>query len=101
MWITAGYGGVVIQDCLHKDQPVTVLYGHLASLNIVPQVGEYLAPGDEIGVLGAHQSPETDGERKHLHLGIHKGTGIDIRGYVENESELASWINPQDYIGEK
>jgi len=98
---SAGYGGVVVQDCLHKDQSVTVVYGHLALASITSQVGEYLAPGDEIGALGAHQSPETDGERKHLHLGIHKGTGIDIRGYVERESELASWINPLEYISEE
>jgi len=93
----AGYGGVVVQDCLHKDQPVTVIYGHLKLLSVTPGVGEYLAPGDEIGVLGAHQSPETDGERKHLHLGIHKGIGIDIRGYVATKSELSLWINPLDF----
>ena len=94
----AGYGGVVVQDCLHKDQPVTVIYGHLKFLSVIPSVGEYLGPGDEIGVLGAHQSPETDGERKHLHLGIHKGTSIDIRGYVEAQSELSSWVNSLDLL---
>jgi len=95
---SAGYGGVAIQDCLLSDQPVTVLYGHLALASITSQVGEYLAPGDEIGVLGAPQSAQTDGERKHLHLGIHEGTAIDIRGYVESKSELSSWINPQEFI---
>ncbi len=38
---------------------------------------------------------ETDGERKHLHLGIHKGTVVDLRGYVDSELDLKNWINPE------
>jgi len=49
-------------------------------------------------VLGDHESAETDGERKHLHFGIHKGSDIDMRGYVAIEEELENWIDPQTVI---
>ncbi|MDA2921821.1 M23 family metallopeptidase [Patescibacteria group bacterium AH-259-L07] len=90
-----GYGGVAVQDCLLQDQPITVMYGHLKLASIISKIDSYIAPGSEIGILGAHQSLETDGGRKHLHLGIHKGTTVDIRGYVENESELTNWLDPR------
>ncbi|MDA2935818.1 M23 family metallopeptidase [Patescibacteria group bacterium AH-259-L05] len=90
-----GYGGVAVQDCLLQDQAITVVYGHLKLTSIILEVNSYIAPGSEIGILGAHQSIETDGERKHLHLGIRKGTIVDIRGYVENESELTNWLDPR------
>jgi len=93
-----GYGGVAIQDCLLDDQPMTVLYGHLDIDSIEASIGEYLSPGDEIGLLGDHLSPQTDGERKHLHMGIHKGSTINFWGYVGTEQELSNWIDPQEYL---
>jgi len=93
-----GYGGVVVQECLIGDQIVTVVYGHLKLSSIDASVGSYIAPGTELGFLGAHESDETDGERKHLHFGVHKGSNIDIRGYVPSESQLVSWLDPQDYL---
>jgi len=44
--------------------------------------------------LGKGYSDETDGERKHLHFAIHKGTKIDVRGYVQTKGELQDWLNP-------
>ena len=93
-----GYGGVVVQECLLSDQAVTVVYGHLNIASVDAKVGEYVAPGDELGALGAAFSSETDGERKHLHFGIHKGTSIDLRGYVARNVELDQWLNPWQYI---
>jgi hypothetical protein len=43
--------------------------------------------------LGKGFSSETDNARKHLHLGIHKGKGINYRGYVNTQAELESWID--------
>lgn len=93
-----GYGGLLVQECLLGSNPMTALYGHLDSASIASSVGTYLAPGMLIGNLGDHESPETDGERKHLHFGLHQGTRIDIRGYVPKESELSQWLNPQEYL---
>jgi murein DD-endopeptidase MepM/ murein hydrolase activator NlpD len=94
----SGYGGVVGQDCMLDGQSVIVIYGHLNINSISAEVGKYIRPGAVLGELGANKSSQTDGERKHLHLGIKKGTTVDIRGYVSVESELATWFDPCDPI---
>ncbi|TSC58448.1 MAG: Uncharacterized protein Greene041619_672 [Candidatus Peregrinibacteria bacterium Greene0416_19] len=88
-----GYGGVAVQECLLRDEPVTVIYGHLALESITAGVGEYLSLGERIGLLG-EQGPDTDDERKHLHLGIHRGRNVVLAGYATPEAELGSWIDP-------
>ena len=89
-----GYGGVMVQACDINSQPVTVVYGHLKLTSVKVAVGGYINAGDVLGILGRGYTIETDYERKHLHLGIHKGISIDIRGYVATESGLNNWINP-------
>jgi hypothetical protein len=89
-----GYGGVAVQECLVGDQPVTVVYGHLELSSVTAAVGEYLVPGTRLGVLGAGETAQTDGERKHLHLGVRRGTTADIRGYVADEAALVDWLDP-------
>ena len=91
-----GYGGVVVQSCVLDGQAVTVIYGHLNISSIVGK--DQLKRGDILGILGKGYSSETSGERKHLHLGIHKGVGIDIRGYVQLRSELSGWLDPMNYL---
>lgn len=93
----SGYGGVAVQACELDKDPITVIYGHLKLSSIAADVGININVGEVIGILGANKSAETDGERKHLHLGFHKGTAIDIRGYVSSEAELANWIDPYLY----
>ena len=88
-----GYGGLVTQRCQIGNQVVTVIYGHLELASISALPNHYLAPGDFIGHLGSANSADTDGERKHLHLGIRKGVSDDIRGYVATEAELSNWID--------
>lgn len=90
----SGYGGVAVQECAINGQLVTVIYGHLRLASISPTVGQSLTAGQQIAVLGTGYSTETDGERKHLHLGIHKGTGINILGYVQNKAELSAFLDP-------
>jgi murein DD-endopeptidase MepM/ murein hydrolase activator NlpD len=89
----SGYGGIVVQSCVYDGQPVTVIYGHLRLSSVQPGVGETLQPGDYIGYLGTGYSTETDGERKHLHLGIHKGSVLNILGYVQSKEGLSGWID--------
>ncbi len=91
-WVS-GYGGVFIQSCTYDNQPVTVLYGHLDADAIVPNKGVSVHTGDFIGTLGEGYTRQTDGERKHLHLSIHKGTTIELKGYVQTAQELDQWIN--------
>ncbi|MEF3692076.1 MAG: M23 family metallopeptidase [Candidatus Moraniibacteriota bacterium] len=94
----SGYGGVLIQSCEIADQIVTVLYGHLNLTSIKKGVGDNLIINEYIGNLGRDRSIETDGERKHLHLGIHKGGGINFLGYVQDENQLSNWLDPCEYF---
>jgi len=95
----SGYGGVLIQSCnLPNVGLVTVLYGHLSLKSIGLNTGDPLSKGGLIGNLGKGYSAETDNERKHLHLSVHKGTAIEYRGYVQTEAELNGWIDPMTLI---
>jgi len=93
-----GYGGIAVQACKLNDEDITVIYGHLRLASISSGIGQELKAGDKLAVLGAGFSQETDGERKHLHLGIHKGTAINILGYVQNPAELQNWIDIIKYL---
>jgi murein DD-endopeptidase MepM/ murein hydrolase activator NlpD len=94
----SGYGGVAVQRCVLDSRDVTIIYGHLKLASITAKVGATLKRGDRLGVLGKGFSAETDGERKHLHLGIHLGTTIDIKGYVQTKAELAGWLDARKYL---
>ena len=94
----SGYGGVASEGCTLDNAPVTVVYGHLRLSSITAKAGAALEAGETIGVLGKGYSAETDGERKHLHLGIHKGAAVNLHGYVATEAELSAWIDPLTVI---
>jgi murein DD-endopeptidase MepM/ murein hydrolase activator NlpD len=96
--MVSGYGGVAIQRCKINSQDVTVLYGHIRLSSIAYKINAQLKAGDTIGVLGTGYSSETDGERKHLHLGIHKGTAINLAGYVQDKSQLIGWLDPREIL---
>jgi hypothetical protein len=93
-----GYGGVLIQYCVLGGQEVAVLYGHLDHGSFQKKSGERLASGDKIGILAPTRSEESGGNRKHLHLGIHKGRELEFRGYVQNENELDQFIDPSTIL---
>jgi murein DD-endopeptidase MepM/ murein hydrolase activator NlpD len=90
----SGYGGVLVESAQVNNSPVTIIYGHLNLASINKKTGDSLSAGEQIGFLGKGYSSQTDGERKHLHLGIHKGSSVNILGYVQNKSELEGWIDP-------
>lgn len=97
--VVSGYGGVIVQDCIINDQVVTVLYGHLNIRQAqVLGVGSEVKSGERIGSLALANSDMSGGERKHLHLGIHKGRTVDFRGYVSNQSELSQWLDVRKYL---
>ena len=88
-----GYGGLVIQYCSIGGGQVTVLYGHLSRVKL-PENGAKLVAGDQIAVLAPARSVDSGGNRKHLHLGIHRGNGIDYRGYVQTPAQLGEYVDP-------
>ncbi len=88
-----GYGGLLIHRCTLDGQPVSVIYGHL-SRNGLLEEGTTLKSGQQIGFLADAHSTDSDGNRKHLHLGIHRGKALDMRGYVQTEAEIADFIDP-------
>jgi hypothetical protein len=90
----SGYGGVAVQSCKLNGESITVVYGHIKLSSIASNVGEDINTGDTLGILGKGYSTETDGERKHLHLGFHKGAAVSILGYIQNQAELSNWIDP-------
>jgi hypothetical protein len=90
----AGYGGVIIQSCTISENVVTILYGHLdIASDFVPNVDDFVALDTLLAYLAPNNSEYSGGERKHLHLGIHKGENINYQGYVQNKDELSDWIN--------
>lgn len=93
-----GHGGLVTQFCTTNDgSDITVLYGHLA-LDSLVKTGKAVKIGAKIGVLGTAHSKDTDGSRKHLHLGVLKGHVSEVRGYVQHENELELFIDPQTVL---
>ncbi len=94
----SGYGGVAIESCELDNQAVTIIYGHLKLSSINPKAGQEIAAGQTLGILGKGYSNETDGERKHLHLGIHKGAAMNLLGYVQDKKLLDGWLNALDYL---
>lgn len=88
-----GYGGMVVQNCSLDGSFITVIYGHVRLKDMKAEVGDLVEKGEFLTHLGTGFSTETGNERKHLHLGIHKGSGIDTRGYVAKEDDLKNWID--------
>ncbi len=93
-----GYGGVAVQACRLQGEEVTIIYGHLKLESVTVEVGRELKSGDQIGILGQGYSPETDGVRKHLHFGIHRGPEINIAGYVKDPAEVEARLDAMTFI---
>lgn len=88
-----GYGGVVVIKHDIDGSTYHIVYGHLDPSQL-PAVGTSLSKGQRIGQLGAGGSNETDGERKHLHLGVFTGSQPDLRGNVDTQDDLTNWLDP-------
>ena len=83
---------IAIQHIIN-NQKVIGIYGHVNPSSL-PKVSVKVIAGQQIGILGKGGSNETDGERKHLHFGLVKGTTVNLLGYVKNTSQLSAWIDP-------
>lgn len=89
----SGYGGVLAISHSINGEKYVAVYGHLDPESISKKGAKILA-GERIGVLGDGGTKETDGERKHLHLSIHKGTSVVLLGYSKTKDGLSDWIDP-------
>lgn len=97
--VVDGYGGVLILSHEIDGEVYSFLYGHLDPDSMILE--DRVEKGEEIGVLGEGFSEETDGERKHLHLGVKPGVDLDARGYVASEDELLEWIDPMSFFEDR
>jgi murein DD-endopeptidase MepM/ murein hydrolase activator NlpD len=93
-----GYGGLLIEQTNLDNQDVLLNYGHIKLDSARFKVGEKVKAGDQLAVLGKGCSTEADGERKHLHFAIHKGTTINMLGYLQTRNELSDWLNPSELL---
>lgn len=89
-----GYGGVLVQRCTIGDEAVTALYGHLDGEGLVAE-GTNVTAGGRLGTLASARSFWSGENRKHLHLGIHRGETVDMRGYVAMPIDLQDFIDPR------
>lgn len=96
--VAEGYGGLFVQSCNLDNQEASVFYGHLDPNSFKFKEGDFVKRGMVIGELGDHKTAESGDNRKHLHIGIHKGDAIEYLGYVQEEKDLENFMNPMDFI---
>lgn len=94
----SGYGGLVIIEYVLAGQYYTAYYGHLDLSTVKLVLGDKINAGERIGNLGAACTSDNGVTRKHLHLGLHKGKEIDIRGYVSSRDALSDWVDPINFL---
>ncbi len=94
----SGYGGVMVVSHDIDGRKINSVYGHIDLGSIELKTGDWVKKGQQIAVLGDHESEETDGERKHLHFALYEGGQVKINGYVNTEAEMDAWINPQNFF---
>jgi len=93
----SGYGGVTIIRHEIKGEDFDVMYAHLDP-DSLPTAGDTVVAGEQVGILGEGNTAETDFERKHLHFGMQPVGKLDLRGYVQTESELENWYDPAGFF---
>lgn len=94
----SGYGGLIIIEHTFEDKTVTALYGHIDLSSATVSSGDTVSKGQFIANLGAGESDETDGERKHLHFAVFEGTDSRLNGYEQTAGGVNEWLNPQDLL---
>jgi hypothetical protein len=79
-------------------KPIKLLKASRIQMRAAKKNWKDQAKESKLGILGQGFSQETDEERKHLHLAIHQGSSIELRGYVQNPNLLENWIDPLEII---
>ncbi len=99
-WVS-GYGGLIRMKHTIENDTVTALYGHVDLKSAEVEVGDSVKIGQFLANLGDHESQETDGERKHLHFGLYRGSERRMDGYEATPEAVSTWLNPQDFFAQK
>lgn len=90
-----GYGGLIVIEYNLGGSIYTAYYGHVNLSTTAVKVGDRVVAGENLAELGAQCSNTNGNVRKHLHFGLHKESGIDVRGYVPTKSDLSNWVDPK------
>jgi hypothetical protein len=92
---------VLIEHTLPSGKKIVSLSGHLRPSDVRVTVGQNVAAGDVIGVLG--DSSENGGWSPHIHFGIHKEpySGVWMYyGHVSDPDTANDWYDPEEFIPE-
>jgi murein DD-endopeptidase MepM/ murein hydrolase activator NlpD len=99
----SGYGGVILEKL--DDESTTVLYGHVKIKDVPFQTGDRVGVYQDpviLTYLGDQFSPETSKERKHLHIGIYRGTDLYFTGHERTRAQLdKKWYDPNVFLKAK
>lgn len=98
-WVK-GYGGVMVIAHTIEGKEFGAIYGHIDLSSVSLKAGDRVSKGQQIAHLGEGGTPETDGERKHLHFAVYEGEDSRIQGYESRAAQLESWRNPSDFFGQ-
>ena len=94
----SGYGGLIVVQYNLGGADYTAYYGHINLSTAKVKAGQSVKVGETLADLGPACSQANGDVRKHLHFGLHKGTTVDVRGYVPDKTALESWINPTELL---
>ncbi len=93
-----GYGTLVVIGFSLKGDDYTTYYGHINGSTVTVKAGDAVTQGEKIAELGPACSSANGDVRKHLHFGLHKGAGIDVRGYVPDKTTLDNWVDSATFF---
>lgn len=91
----SGYGGLIVIEYSLGGNIYTAYFGHINLATATVKAGDHVTAGEHIVDLGPACSSINGDVRKHLHFGLHKGSSIDVRGYVPDQSTLSNWVDPK------
>lgn len=94
----SGYGGLIVLESTINGSVNTIYYGHIDLGTKTVTAGDSVSAGQKIAELGPACSPTNGNVRKHLHFGMHKGTAVDVKGYVPSQSDLSAWTDPNSLL---
>lgn len=95
-----GYGGLIVIEHQIDRQRINSIYGHLDLGSSDLSEGDPVGRGQFLANLGADRSPQTDGERKHLHFALYEGDEVRLQGYEPHSEAVDNWINPDNFFAE-
>jgi murein DD-endopeptidase MepM/ murein hydrolase activator NlpD len=94
----SGYGGLIVIEYSLGGNTYTAYFGHINLATATVKAGDHVTAGEHIVDLGPQCSSTNGNVRKHLHFGLHKGSSIDVRGYVPDQSILSNWVDPKTLL---